>query len=227
MRGFVEQQLSAWGSGVERLTLTTEPLEGFDTLDAEARAMVSRHIELHGVLPFLVHDEPSLARKENGAIVHQRLRFTHGTSQEGFAWEDESDGTRRLMHLLPVLWDASHDPRRRVFVVDELERSLHATLTRRFVECFLGEGQRSGQLVFTTHDTNLLKGSLLPPACVWLTEKALDGATHLYTLTDFPPDQLARLPDLEEGYLQGRFGAIPFPGARRLPVEASPKEPGR
>jgi AAA15 family ATPase/GTPase len=144
------------------------------------------------------------------------IGFQHSAAHEGFAWADESDGTRRMMHLLPVLWDATNDPRRAVFVVDELERSLHAALTRHFVEAFLGAGDgRPGQLIFTTHDTNLLNDSLLPAGSVWFTEKDRAGGTHLYSLAEYPPEQLERFTDrLERGYLQGRFGAIPVVGVR-------------
>ena len=68
-----------------------------------------------------------------------------------------------------------------------------------------------GQLIFTTHDTNLL-GSLLgePPLRrdqVWFTEKDQAGRSHLYPLTDFHP---RKEENLERGYLQGRYGAVPF-----------------
>jgi uncharacterized protein len=67
------------------------------------------------------------------------------------------------------------------------------------------------QLIFTTHDTNLLNGRLLPPGSIWFVEKDDDGASHLHSLAEYPSAQLEHLLEhLEEGYLQGRFGAIPF-----------------
>ena len=71
----------------------------------------------------------------------------------------------------------------------------------------------NGQLIFTTHDTDLLGTVLGEPALrrdqVWLTEKNTEGATVLYPLTDYKP---RKAENLERGYLQGRFGAIPFLG---------------
>lgn len=80
-----------------------------------------------------------------------------------------------------------------------------------------------GQLIFTTHDTNLLNGRLLPPASIWFVEKDHNGATHLYSLAEYPPEQIDRLTDrLEDGYLQGRFGAIPFMASREQLAWGSP-----
>jgi len=68
---------------------------------------------------------------------------------------------------------------------------------------------RGAQLIATTHDTNLLRSAHLRRDQVWLTEKDPEGATHLYPLTDF---RTRKEDNLERGYLQGRYGAIPFAG---------------
>jgi AAA15 family ATPase/GTPase len=100
-------------------------------------------------------------------------------------------------------------------VVDELEASLHPILALQIVKLFNNplQNPKNAQLLFTTHDTNLLGSILDGPALrrdqVWLTEKDKSGATVLYPLTDFQP---RRSENLERGYLQGRYGAIPFLG---------------
>jgi AAA15 family ATPase/GTPase len=98
-------------------------------------------------------------------------------------------------------------------LVDELDASLHPLLAKRLVDTFNdpAQNQHNAQLVFTTHDTTLL-GSLLGSEPlrrdqVWLTEKDDRGATELYPLTNFKP---RKDENLERGYLQGRYGAIPF-----------------
>ncbi|HLL82035.1 MAG TPA: hypothetical protein VK420_05265, partial [Longimicrobium sp.] len=65
---------------------------------------------------------------------------------------------------------------------------------------------RPAQLLFNTHDTNLLSEDLLRRDQVWFTEKTSDGATRLFPLTDF---RARKLENLERGYLQGRYGAVP------------------
>lgn len=127
-----------------------------------------------------------------------------------FSTTSESDGTVRYMHLVPALLPGESTDE--LLVVDELDRSLHTLLTRRFVEDFLAQpAENLRQLIYTTHDTNLLTRDLLPPEAVWFTEKDAGGATSLYSLAEFDQSQLDALgTSLEAGYLAGRFGAIPF-----------------
>ncbi len=125
---------------------------------------------------------------------------------------EESDGTQRLLQLTPTLYEVEQARSSSVVVIDELERSLHPLLVRAFLDRFLAAGGTS-QLLFTTHDTNLLDLSLLSPDAIWFTEKDQAGATVLYSLAEFKTEQIGALgSQLEKGYLQGRFGAIPFLG---------------
>jgi AAA15 family ATPase/GTPase len=136
--------------------------------------------------------------------------------------DEESDGTLHLVELAPFLFDllqpASGAPV--VHVIDELDRSLHPLLTRFFLDAFLrcSSVEHPGQILFTTHDTNLLDLTLLSRDSIWFTEKDQGGASTLYSLAEFKGEQLERLgAHIEEGYLNGRFGAIPFLGdPRRL-----------
>ena len=112
------------------------------------------------------------------------------------------------MQLLPVL--AEMRKSNRVYVVDELDRMLHPLLSHLFVETFLNfKNNKNSQLIFTTHETSLLNLDLLRRDEIWFVEKDQVGASHMYSLAS-----LKIRPDLkiERGYLQGRFGAIPFIG---------------
>jgi AAA15 family ATPase/GTPase len=96
-----------------------------------------------------------------------------------------------------------------VLLLDELDRRLHPLLSRLFVQMAL-EGEevnRRSQLLFTTHETHLLDLDLLRRDEIWFVEKDRYGASHIYSLAEFKIR-----PDLkvEKGYLNGRFGAIPF-----------------
>ncbi len=145
--------------------------------------------------------------------VGHRFFLKHQCEDED-AWlplSEESNGTRTLFHIaLPILRVLS---RGGLLLVDELERSLHPYLARKIVDQFNdpAANPRNAQVVFTTHDTNLLGTVLGEPALrrdqVWLTEKNVAGATILYPLTDYKP---RKVENIERGYLQGRYGAIPF-----------------
>ena len=147
------------------------------------------------------------------------FEFRHGNSSDN-AWlsfDEESMGTRVFCKYAIQFHDALRDGRLVLF--DELESSLHPTLARGIVRQFNDPefNTRNAQLIFTTHDTNLLGPTVGEPALrrdqVWLAEKDEEGATVLYPLTDYKPRDEE---NLERGYLQGRFGAIPFLGEFRL-----------
>jgi AAA15 family ATPase/GTPase len=95
-------------------------------------------------------------------------------------------------------------------VVDEIDRSLHPLLARKFIEYFLaGSAGHQSQLILTTHDTNLLDLELFRRDEIWFTEKNGAGASHLYSLAQFKVRTDLKV---DSGYLHGRFGAIPFLG---------------
>ena len=104
-------------------------------------------------------------------------------------------------------------------IVDELESSLHPNLAEHLVRQFNdpATNPNNAQLIFSTHDTNLLGTLSGSPALrrdqIWLTEKDPTGASVLYPLTDFKPRQDE---NIERGYIQGRYGAIPYLGNFRV-----------
>lgn len=141
-----------------------------------------------------------------------KLRAVHGTStgQEAtFDFEQEADGTQRLAHLAPALFDLKSEEK--VYFVDEIDRSMHPILSRALIRTFIAGTNRNArnQLFFTTHETALLDQDLLRRDEIWFVEKDRDQGSHLTSLWDFKVRQDA---SLRKWYLQGRFGAIPFIG---------------
>lgn len=144
-----------------------------------------------------------------------RILLQHQNDDEG-SWldlEEESDGTKTLFRLAPAIFRALDSGG--LLVVDELESSLHPLLGLAIVRMFNcpNANPRNAQLVFTTHDTNLLGTTLGEPPLrrdqIWFTEKDREGGSSLFPLTDYKP---RKSENLERGYLQGRYGAIPFLG---------------
>jgi hypothetical protein len=127
-----------------------------------------------------------------------------------FSTENESDGTVAFFGLLgPVVRALEAGG---TVCIDELDASLHPLLAIEVVRLFNNpkRNPRGAQLIFTTHDTNLLDSSLLRRDQIWFTEKDSAGSTHLYPLSDFKP---RKNENLGRGYLQGRYGAVPFVGS--------------
>ncbi len=136
------------------------------------------------------------------------LHQVHGNgSRIPFDLSAESDGTRRLLELIPTLLGLHSSQSHHVFIIDELDRSIHAHLTGRVIELFLKyTGHRENQLIVTSHDTGLLDLDLLRRDEIWFVEKERTDASTLYSLEEF---KLPEKMNIEKGYLFGRFGAIP------------------
>jgi len=126
-------------------------------------------------------------------------------------YEDESEGTKRIFYLVGPFIDALVNGK--TLVLDELDLRMHPTLCEYFVRLFQApyRNKKNAQLVFTTHDVNLLDLNLFRRDQVWFTEKDHDtGSTELFSLTEFSP---RRDKNIRKGYLAGRYGALPFIGA--------------
>ncbi|MCY3865464.1 MAG: ATP-binding protein [Chloroflexi bacterium] len=120
----------------------------------------------------------------------------------------ESDGTRRLLKLIPALFGLLNEKADYVFVLDELDRSLHTQLSYKLMELFLeNSGNRRSQLIVTTHDTSLLDLDLLRSDEIWFLEKDGHGVSSLFSLEEF---KLSQNMNIQKGYLGGRLGAIPI-----------------
>ena len=142
--------------------------------------------------------------------VHQ---IKHENRNVLFELTEESDGTQRLFELIPALLGSLHSDHERVFVIDELDRSLHAHLSYKVLELFLNNsGLSSSQMIVTTHEANLLDLDLLRRDEIWFIEKDAGGASTVFSLEEFHPRHHK---DVRKSYLQGRFGAIPLLPSRR------------
>ena len=122
---------------------------------------------------------------------------------------DESDGTYRYFSLIAPL--VSTLASGGVFAVDELDDSLHPLLVREIVRAFHDPvvNKNQAQLIFNSHDTTLLDPTLFRRDQIWFTEKVPPGKTKLYPLIEFSPRKNEAL---QKGYLEGRYGAVPFLG---------------
>lgn len=151
-----------------------------------------------------------------GRISRRHRIFLQHQVNDDESWlelEEESEGTKTLFRMAPSVFRALETGG--LLLVDEMESSLHPLIGLAIVKLFNcpRANPKNAQVVFTTHDTNLLGTTIGKPPLrrdqVWFTEKDNSGATKLYPLTDYKP---RKSENLERGYLQGRYGAIPFLG---------------
>jgi hypothetical protein len=142
--------------------------------------------------------------KENSEPEITTLVLKHGKSIFDFNFAEESDGTKRLFDLVDMLMTKREDT---VFVVDELERSLHPKLTEHFLKLFMEahEGERM-QIIFTTHEDTIMDQELFRRDEIWFIERGADNASKIYSLDRFKERYDKKL---SKAYLDGRYGAIP------------------
>lgn len=131
----------------------------------------------------------------------------------------ESAGTQKYFHLLgPVQDTLLHG---KVLCIDKLDARLHPKLTLNLVRMFNNKtiNKNGAQLIFTTHDTNLLSSGLFRRDQIFFTEKNNVAATDLYSLAEFKLENdssVRKDANYERNYLKGRYGAIPFMGSLEL-----------
>lgn len=148
--------------------------------------------------------------KENNKIWVKTLKVGHIGKRDKlvlFNLDEESDGTVRLLDFVPAF--KSVITNKKVFVIDEIERSIHPLLIKELVQKFSLDTNTKGQLIFSTHESNLLNQEIFRQDEIWFVEKNKEGSTDLYSLNDFKEHKTI---DIQKGYLNGRYGSIPFLG---------------
>ena len=143
--------------------------------------------------------------------ISKRYYFTH-TAADGASGEielsEESDGTQRLFQLLPDIVETL--VRGGVYIIDEIECGMHPFMAEAIVKLFNDSSVNHGQaqLIFTTHNSNLLSPNLMRRDQIWFVEK-VNGCSRFYSLDDFDKKIVTPSSPFAKWYLEGRFGAVP------------------
>lgn len=203
-------------------TVLPELKTGIDKLIVKKEIIAEEDVRGNGLqkLVKLAKEHPGVPQKtyvnniaanvvfENGDIYLKTMVAIHknldGTDVE-IPLLAESDGTRRLIEYMPLLYTVIKTDK--VYVVDEIERSIHPILIKDIVRKLSESETAKGQLIFTTHESGLLDQSIFRPDEIWFAQKDTEQATQLYPLSDFNIHNTA---NIENGYLNGRYGGIPF-----------------
>lgn len=150
--------------------------------------------------------------REDGELVAKKLVTFHSKpdgSEVRFDAIEESDGSQRIMDLLPAFLDLASKKSERVYVIDEVDRSLHALLIRQLIEKYLSScsSKTRSQLLVTTHNTLLMDQRLLRRDETWITERDTFGVSKLLSFSEFKDVRYDK--DVRKSYLQGRLGGVP------------------
>jgi len=124
--------------------------------------------------------------------------------------DEESVGTQKFFRMSAPILNTLQEGK--ILMIDELDASLHPMLTKHLINLFNNKeiNKNHAQLIFATHDTNLLNRHIFRRDQIWLTEKDKYGATDIYSLAQFK--NVRKTEDFEKQYIQGKYGAIPYLG---------------
>ena len=124
--------------------------------------------------------------------------------------DEESLGTRKFFKMSAPILNTLQDGK--ILIIDELDASLHPMLTKHLVKLFSNKdiNTKNAQLIFATHDTNLLKPQIFKRDQIWFTEKDKYGSTTLYSILEIKG--VRANDDFEKQYIEGKYGAVPYLG---------------
>ena len=130
----------------------------------------------------------------------------------------ESEGTKKVFEIAGLLVDTLKNSE--VLIIDEFDARLHPLISRTIVDLFNSKenNPHNAQLIFMTHDTNLLSNKIFRRDQIWFTEKNKYGATDLYSLVEY---RVRNDASFEKDYIKGRYGAIPYIGNLSHLVESN------
>lgn len=209
-RHFAGEFLSSVGTGIGGLDVEQAEIDADKLPKPIVETLQSQDVEVTpiavgpGMSLYLDPDDPT-------KIIRRNLAARHRVKDDDYAlsFSEESDGTQRFLHLLPALYHLKRGCK--VFVIDEMDRSLHPLLSHALLKFFVEVCPRAcQQMIVTTHETHLLDQELLRRDEIWFAEKDDQQQTKLYSLADM--SGVRKDLRIERGYLHGRFGGIPFIG---------------
>ena len=208
--------IAAFGTGITGFKMVEVPTEKvlshlpkgvrenvvkkIENLISDAQKHQKKHIE--GLIMRSPRDFFMLEIK-NGDVVCRTIQFSHNKKDILYEMSEESDGTVRILDLLEILLSDEG----KTYVIDELDRCLHPSLTYKFVDSYLQMASKKNiQLIVTTHESRLLDFDLLRRDEIWFVNKRRSGESDIYSLEEYN----ARFDQkIDKAYLEGRYGGVP------------------
>lgn len=207
MHNLAKVMIKSLNLGIEDFRIESMPLEDFFGKGDETHIdEIKSQLDEENIPIFYKKGliEYSLYKRDDKYIA-SKLVTIHKNNVE-FEIYEESTGTQKIIELLPSIVGAVLDEK--VYIFDEIENSKHPEIMKKLIELYLSAGSEyKGQLIFSTHECNLLDLNLLRQDEIWFAEKDGNGVSHIYSLSDFKPRYDK---DIRKGYLEGQFTTIPF-----------------
>lgn len=175
----------------------------------QIRSIIEQHVKDAGSGMEFGRDmrnEFNVYKDNNGNRKVQEFAFRQmgvGGYEKDMDIQSQSDGTVRLLTLIPAFYDALFNEK--TVFVDEIENSIHPNLIFEMVK-YYSSHRSNGQLIYTTHLSKLMdQQQLLRLDEYWLADK-VEGQTRMRSLSEYAIHNTIKI---EHGYLQGRYGGVP------------------
>lgn len=208
----INKLLANFDTGISEISIKRINIEEFSEkipkeIYKEFKEDVENHLKKKGKVRMSMRINDNffnIIAKDNEEPEISTICLKHGRSFYDFDFEDESDGTRRIFGLIDMILSNRDDI---LYVVDELERSLHPKLTAHFLKLFMEKhSDRKVQLLFSTHEDTIMDIDLFRRDEIWFVERNGFNSSELYSLDNFKERYDKKL---SKAYLDGRYGAIP------------------
>lgn len=209
MRDYIGDMLSKMDTGAYEISVASDEIDFHDfaiKIDLP-KEIVEDIEEIKNGIVNLAGKYFIFSENEKKRTTLVQLKFGHRLNNKvtRFNIEEESDGTQRLVDLLPMLFAAGREST--LYFVDEIDRSLHTKLSQFMLDEFSHKAESNfNQIIFTAHDVNLIDLSRFRQDEIWFIEKNQLGESCLKPFSDF---EVKDGQDTLKAYLSGRFGAVP------------------
>lgn len=213
---FMKNEIANFGEPLETFFRSTTTPENF-ARDEKVQQKVVEYFSsfdksIVGFNVEKIKENNNEKNKENSLKIDALHKMNDSDETVAIPLKLESAGTLKMFAMYPLVEKVLESGG--VLFIDELNGRLHPLLVRIFVQLFLDKekNKNNAQLIFTTHDVWQLDSGLFRRDEIWFIEKALDGASELFSLADFKDDQGGKIrkdESYEKNYLLGKYGAIP------------------
>ncbi|MBU0455824.1 MAG: ATP-binding protein, partial [Gammaproteobacteria bacterium] len=207
----INNTLAQLDTGISRLGEKSVPLE---TLPNELIQKLNENLKEGETVRIIggPSDEKFLVTRQKGKLIVKKLvavyRKIDGTEIE-FEMSQVSDGSRRLIDVLPAFIDLFSSKSQNVYLFDEIDRSLHSLLIQKLLTQYLAHCSATAQtqLLLTTHNLSLMNQRWFRRDEMWVTERDFSGNTSLSSFSEYKDIRYDK--DIQKSYQQGRLGGIP------------------
>lgn len=209
LQEYITEMLEKMDTGVSKISVASKEIDFHEFAEKLAlpKEMIDDIEEIKNGIVTLAGKHFIFSESDKKKTILVQLKFNHKLNGESvqFNIDEESDGTQRLVDLLPMLFTIGKDPT--IYFVDEIDRSLHTKLSQFLLDQFACSAEEgNNQIIFTAHDVNLINLNKFRQDEIWFIEKTQLGESTLRPFSDFTVEKGQ---DTLKAYLSGRFGAVP------------------